>query len=339
MKYKDYYEILGVPRTATAQEIKAAYRKLARKYHPDVNKATDAGNKFKDLNEAYEVLSDKQKKQRYDSLGASWNQESEFTPPPGYENFGQGFSGFGGARGFSGSDFGEFSDFFESIFGEARGQSQHSQQRRYSHGPSRQSKHQEEKPKNPDITEDLLLEPEDLMIDSSKSIRVSYMDKCSSCSGRGSNCYICGGSGYSTVSKVLNVKIPKGIKEGAKIRLSNEGRVDDYGNKGDLFLIVKFKEHPDLKIEGNEVTSDLEISPPEAVFGTISEVKTLHGVVKVTVPAGTQSGKQLRLKGLGIPLKTGGFGYHIAKIKIVVPQNLTAQEIELYRKLLELSKK
>jgi curved DNA-binding protein len=335
MKYKDYYEILGVSRSATEKEIKSAFRKLARKYHPDVNKSPDAVQKFKDLNEANEVLSDPQKRQRYDSLGSSWNQGADFTPPPGYENinmnFGQGMGGFQGFSDLGG--LGGFSDFFSSIFGDVAGQSQQFSRRSAGHSQPRQ------KTENLDITQDIFLEPEDLMGNTSKAVKISYMDKCQNCSGRGSHCYHCGGSGVKSVSKTLNVKIPTGIKEGSKIRISNEGKSDSYGNTGNLYLVIKYKANADFQIDGTDVISELEISPPEAVLGTVASVKTLHGVVKVTIPKNTQAGKSLRLKKLGLPKKEGGFGDHNAKIKIVIPDDPSKEETELYKKLLELSKK
>lgn len=338
MKYKDYYEILGVSKNATEQEIKSAFRKLARKYHPDVNKAANASEKFKDINEAYEVLSDSQKRQRYDNLGSNWHQGSDFTPPPGYENininFGEGFGGFN-----SFNDLGGFSDFFGTIFGDLMGQNA---QKNTGHRSSGRSHHQyQQQPQNNenlDITQDLLLDPEDLLGDITKSVRISYMDKCNDCAGRGSHCYKCGGSGVMSVSKTLNVKIPKGVKEGAKIRLINEGKIDSYNRKGNLYLVVKVKEGA-LKVDGSDVLSELEISAPEAVLGTIAEIKTLQGIVKVTIPPGTQSGKSLRLKKLGLPKKDASLGDHIVKIKITIPDKPSEQEKELYQQLLSLSKK
>lgn len=337
MKYKDYYDVLGVSKTAGEQEIKAAFRKLARKYHPDVNKEANADQKFKDINEAYEVLSDAQKRQRYDSLGSNWNQGMDFTPPPGYENINMNF-GQGGFGDLGGSG---FSDFFSSIFGDFASQSQ-GRSSRSSRSSSRSRGFSSQEPEtdvNLDITQDLSLLPEDLIDDSKKSVKVSYMEKCSSCNGRGSHCYNCGGTGFSTVSKNLFVKVPKGIKEGAKIRLSGEGKADAYGRKGDLYLVIKFKESSDFKISGTDVISEVEIYPQDAIFGTIVEVKTLQGFVKVTIPAESQSGRSLRLKDLGLPKKDGGMGAHIVKIKIVIPENLTKEEKELYKKLAGIRKK
>jgi len=335
MKYKDYYEILGVSKNATEQEIKSAFRKLARKYHPDVNKSPDAVQKFKDINEANEVLSDSQKRQRYDSLGSSWQQGSEFTPPPGFENininFGEGYGGFQSFGDMGG--LGGFSDFFSSIFGDFASQGQQFSQR-----PRSRTSSSREHSENLDITQEIFLEPEDLMGDISKSVKISYMDKCPNCSGRGSHCYQCGGSGVKSVSKTLNVKIPKGVKEGAKIRLAGEGKADTYGSKGNLYLVVRFKSNSYYQIEGSDVSSELEVSAPEAVLGTVASVNTLHGVVKVTIPPATQVGKSLRLKKLGLPKKEGGFGDHNVKIKVVIPNNPTEEEKELYKKLLEISK-
>jgi len=337
MKYKDYYKVLGVSKDADEKQIKAAFRKLARKYHPDVNKDADATVKFKEINEAYEVLSDPQKKQRYDSLGSNWQEGSQFTPPPGYENihmnFGEG--GFGGFRTFN--DFGDmgglggFSEFFESIFGDFSQQSAGSRRQPHSHAQKPQQSEE-----NLDITQDLAIDLEDLMGEGTKAVKISYMDKCSECGGRGSRCYKCGGSGVASVSKVLNVKIPKGIKEGAKIRLVGEGKASFSGRKGNLYFVIKYKHHPDFTVDGTNISSDVEIPAPKAVLGTVAEVKTLHGIVKVTIPHGTQSGKSLRLKNLGLPKKEGGFGDHIAKIKITIPEKPTSEEKELYKKLADL---
>lgn len=344
MQYKDYYKILGVERGASEKEIKSAYRKLARKYHPDVNKSADASKKFKDVNEAYEVLSDTQKRQRYDGLGSNWQEGSNFTPPPGYENinfdFGQGgqggfrnfrhFEDIGGAGGFS--DFFEtlFSDFFQQSGGGARQQAYSSATGRTSGRPP--------KAENLNITQDMLIDLEDLMGNGTKAVKVTMMEKCGECSGKGSYCYQCGGSGFVTETKTLNVKIPKNVKEGSKIRLSGEGKTDNFGRKGDLYLVVKYKKHPNFKPEGANILSDLEVSAPNAVLGTVAQAKTLHGVVKVTIPPGTQSGKSLRLKNLGLPRKEGGYGDHIAKIKIVIPETPSDEERKLYEKLAELDK-
>lgn len=334
MKYKDYYEILGISKNADEKEIKTAYRKLARKYHPDVNKSGGAVDKFKDINEAYEVLSDAQKRKRYDNLGSNWQQGMNFEPPPGYENininFGQGQGGFKGFEDLGG--LGGFSDFFNTIFGDFAQKDPRTSYTKRSRSYASKPEPQRE---NLDITQEILLDIEDLMGDSTKSIRVTFMDKCPNCSGRGSRCYNCGGSGVVSVSRTLNVKIPKGAKEGIKLRFQNEGKSDAYGNKGNIYLIIKYKKHPIFTISGSDVTADLPVPAPIAVLGGIVSVKTLHGIVKITIPEGTQSGKSLRLKKLGLPKKDGEFGDFTAKIKIVIPENPSSKEKELYKKLLK----
>ncbi len=336
MKYKDYYEILGVSRNASEKEIKAAFRKLARKYHPDVNKAVGASENFKDINEAYEVLSDSNKRKRYDSLGSNWNQGSDFTPPPGFENvninFGDNMGGFGGFEDLGG--FG-FSDFFSAMFGDF---AQKDPRTAYTKRARSYTNPQTHPPaKNLDVTQELPLDLEDLMGETTKSVKVTFMDKCSECKGQiGSACSKCGGSGYATNQRTLNLKIPKGIKEGAKFRFQEEGKTDEYGRKGTLFLVVKYRKHPNLKIEGDNVIGEVAISPAKALFGTVTEAKTLHGVVKITIPPKTQSGKSLRLKNLGLPKKSAGFGDHMAKIKITIPENPSEEQEKLYKKLLDL---
>ncbi len=338
MKYKDYYKVLGVEKTASEKEIKTAFRKLARKYHPDVNKTKGSEEKFKELNEAYEVLSDKEKRQRYDGFGGNWQDGSNFTPPPGYEHSNFGGGDFGGFNSFNDlGGMGDFSDFFESMFGDF-GQSTSS----YTQGAQRSQRataSQRPVEKNLDITVDIFIDLEDLMHESTKAIKVSYMDKCPECSGQSSFCHRCGGSGYASVSKRLNVKIPKAIKEGSKIRLLGEGKSSETGKNGNLYFIIKYKKHAYYLNEDSNIIADLEISAPEAVLGTIAEVITLHGVVKMTIPAGTQAGKSLRLKKLGLSKKEGGFGDHIAKIKITIPKKPTEEEKKLYKKLLEIRNK
>jgi len=341
MKYKDYYEILGVSRNATDKEIKSAYRKLAKKYHPDVNKEPGAAEKFKDVNEAYEALSDPQKRQRYDNLGSGWQSGSDFTPPPGFENMNFNFNGMGG-NSYSNINFGDlggfggFSDFFSSLFGDFSGQTSRTNYTK----KARSYRQTPQEPKqNLDITETIIIEPQDVMQGTTKNIKVTYIDKCPECSGRGSKCFRCGGTGLITVVKNLNVKIPKGIKEGQKIRLSSEGKKDATGLTGNLYLIIKFNPKSDFKVEGENVTSILNITPAESVFGAVKNVPTLHGNVKVTIPPNTQSGKSLRLKNLGLPNKDGSFGFMNVKIQIAVEENLSDKQKALYKQLLDLDNK
>ena len=332
MKYKDYYETLGVKRDASDAEIKSAYRKLARKYHPDVNKTKEAEEKFKDINEAYEVLGDKQKRQRYDSLGANWQGGADYTPPPGFENFGFNFNQ-GGAQSFNfGGGAGGFSDFFSSLFGDMMsGQSASqgfggfdfsgadfgsSSTRRQS------SRTSNTKSEDLDITKTLNVTAQELF--DRKPIKVTFtqMDKCGFCNGNG-YCSHCGGTGIETSQKTVNVNLPKEITEGKKVRLKGEGKTGSRGQKGDLYLIVHFKD-AEYKIEDANLTKPIEITPPEAVLGCNKDIKTLHGNINIKIPAGVSSGQALRLKGLGLP-KSSGFGDLNAEIKIVIPKNYSEE--------------
>lgn len=351
MEYKDYYKILGVERDATESKIKSAYRKLARQYHPDVNKSPDAVNKFKDINEAYEVLSDKEKKNRYDSLGANWQQGANFTPPPGFEGFDfSNFSQGGFSQGFSGG--GDFSDFFSSIFGDFMGGgrtqrssrkqsfsyddlfggSKNSSQSSCSSGGCCSGKNKEE---SLDITQDLNITAKDLMSDKPVNVKMNSLEKCLKCSGVGSNCADCGGTGIVSNSRNLTVKIPKGVKEGQKIRLKGEGKSDNYGRKGDLYFTIKFKDSEYI-IDGDDVTKTIEITPAEAVIGTKKDISTLHGSIGIKIPPQTSNSKTLRLKELGLPKKSGGFGNLNVKISINIPKQISDEEKELYNKIFQI---
>ena len=344
MEYKDYYEILGVKRDAGDSEIKSAYRKLARKYHPDVNKTKEAESKFKDINEAYEVLSDKAKRQRYDSLGANWQGGQSYTPPPGFEQF--GFGGQGGnyqSFSFNGEDLGGFSDFFCFLFGDMMmggassrrgagsgfgggfdfGGAQQARQSRTARKP--------QKTEDLDITKNLNVTVEDIFAKKPINVRYTEMKRCTQCSG-GGYCSACGGTGIINEPKSIKVKLPPEVKQGQKIRVKGEGKSDEYGNNGDLYLIINITDR-EYSVDGYDLTKDVEITPSEAVLGTKKEIKTLHGNINIKIPPKTSSGQMLRLKDLGLPKKGGGCGNLNARIKIIIPKNLSDKQIELYRQI------
>ena len=352
MKYKDYYDTLGIKRDATEAEIKSAYRKLARKYHPDVNKTKEAEEKFKEINEAYEVLGDKQKRSRYDSLGANWQGGADYTPPPGFENF-----NFGGGQGyqqfnFNGQDMGGFSDFFSSLFGDMMGAGASSgarggfsgfdfgdmggAQQAYTRRCTSSRRTSQTKSEDLDVTKTLNVTAKDLFSSDPITVKFNDMRKCTQCPGGGGYCQACGGTGIINENKSLKVKLPKEVKEGQKIRLKGEGKVDAYGQKGDLYLIITPKDS-EYEIKGSDLTKEVEITPPEAVLGCKKEIQTLHGKFTIKIPAMTSTGKSLRLKELGLPKKSGGFGNLNAKIKIVLPEKLSQKEIDLYKQLLKTS--
>lgn len=338
MQYKDYYEILGVKREASGAEIKSAYRKLARKFHPDVNKTKEAEQKFKDLNEAYEVLSDKEKRQRYDSLGANWQQGANFTPPPGFEHF--NFNQDGGAQSFDFGDLGGFSDFFGSIFGDMMGaqtrQAGSRQKSRTFHEgfDFGQAPRQAQQPKveNLDITQTLNVSAKDLFEKKPIPVKFKIMEKCPYCSRSSGFCPHCGSTGIISEQKNVNVKLPVEVTQGQKIRLKGEGKTDTRGNKGDLYLTINVKDS-EYQVDGTTLTKEVEITPSQAVLGCKKDIKTLHGNINIKIPANTTG--TLRLKGLGLPKKDSGYGDLNAKIKIVIPKKLSDKQIELYKKLAE----
>lgn len=339
MQYKDYYEILGVKREATGAEIKSAYRKLARKFHPDVNKTKEAEQKFKDLNEAYEVLSDKDKRSRYDSLGANWQEGANFTPPPGFENFNFNFGG-GGAQNIHFEDLGGFSDFFGSLFGDmmgggARKTQSHRQNAYDQYGFGQQPQRQAQQPKaqDLDITQTLHISAKNIYDKKPIPVKFKVLDKCPYCQRGGGFCSHCGGTGIISEQKGVNVKLPPEVHEGQKIRLKGEGKADAYGNKGDLYLKIAIKDS-EYQIDGTNLTKEVEVSPSEAVLGCKKEITTPHGKVTITIPAGASGA--LRLKSLGLPKKDGSYGDLNAKIKIVIPKKLSDKQINLYKKLAEL---
>ena len=353
MQYKDYYEILGVKRDATEAEIKSAYRKLARKYHPDVNKTKEAESKFKDINEAYEVLGDKQKRQRYDSLGANWQGGAEYTPPPGFEQF-----NFGGGQGGTyqtfnfGGDMGGFSDFFSSLFGDMMsgqmgGQSSRRTRSAFdgfdfgtagaaganrSSRTSRTAREAQTMNENLDVTKTLNVTAKDLFDQKPITVKFNEIERCNQCPPNGGYCSVCGGTGIRTEQKSIKVKLPPEIKEGQKVRVRGEGKGDTRGQKGDLYLVINIKDK-EYDVDGIDLTKDVEITPPEAVLGCKKEISTLHGNIGIKIPPKTSSGQMLRLKNLGLPKKSGGFGNLNARVKIVIPKDISAKQIELYKQI------
>ena len=295
MEYKDYYKILGVERDAKEAEIKTAYRRLARKYHPDVSKEADAEKKFKEVGEAYEVLKDNEKRQAYDQLGANWKSGQNFNPPPGWEDI---FSGAGNASsaGFGASG---FSDFFESMFG--GGFSQTGGTSGFQHGGF-QSKGADQHAK-------ISITLEDAYKGTKKNIRLGDKQR-----GNGRN---------------LDVKIPAGITSGKRIRLAGQGGQGAGGGpSGDLYLEVNITPHRLFKVDGKNILLDLPIAPWEAVLGAQIQVPTLNGRVEVKIPAGSQSGKKLRLKSRG--LQGHPAGDQIVALQIVMPESKSDKDKRFY---------
>jgi curved DNA-binding protein len=301
--FRDYYEILGVERGASADEIRRAYRTLARKHHPDVNKEEGAEDRFKEISEAYEVLRDPEKRARYDRLGANWRAGQDVSGSPGFDESSgfEGFEGFGGREGFGdiGFDFGgdEFSDFFSGLFGR-RGRARRSNGS--AAGFSLRGGDRE-------AVLELTLEE----VATGGKRRISLAD-----------------------GRSFEVNIPRGVRDGQRIRLAGEGEQGIGGGPpGDLFLRVRVAPHPRFRVEGRDLYTDLPVAPWEAALGATVEVRTLTGNANVRVPAGSSSDRRLRLRGEGLPDAQGRPGDLYAVVKIRVPAKLTPTERELFEKL------
>lgn len=308
MEYKDYYKLLEVSKGATQDEVSKAFKKLARKYHPDLNPNNpEAETKFKEINEAYEVLKDPEKRKLYDSLGPNWKEGQNFQPPPGYENFQFRSGDFGGAG---------FSDFFETIFGGAGG-----------YGGGRFGGDPFGRPmrtKGRDAEAGLGLSLEEAYQGGRKTVTLQEQVR--------------DASGIPRLQqKTLEVNIPAGIKDGAKIRLAGQGQPGFGGGQaGDLLLHVSIAEHPLFRLEGGHVLYDLRLAPWEAVLGSTVRVPTLDGPVDMTIPAGVGSGQKLRLAGKGLG-RGAAQGDQFVRIVIRSPKTLTDKERELWRELSEVS--
>jgi curved DNA-binding protein len=304
MDYKDYYKILGVERTATQDEIKRAYRKLARKYHPDVNKEADAETKFKEAGEAYEVLKDPEKRAAYDQLGSNWQAGQEFRPPPGWDS---GFEFSGG--GYTEADADSFSDFFENLFGGARG----------GPGGGRTYRRQEFHAQGQDHHARIEVSLKDAYEGATRTITLHAPEV--------------DAAGHVVVKdRTIRVTIPKGITAGQHIRLAGQGSPGmGQGRAGDLFLEVQFQQDKVFEVDGRDVYVDLPIAPWEAALGGKVKVPTPAGTVELSVPKGARSGQKLRLKGRGIPSKQPGDLY--AVLQIVVPPADSAKATELYEQM------
>ena len=317
VKFQDYYETLGVKRAATAEAIKQAFRGLARRYHPDVAKDKVAGEaKFKEINEAYEVLGDPEKRRRYDELGMDWQQEGRGPPPPPSEARGGGrarpdepeveFDGTG------------FSDFFESYFGNRTGG--FGSHRGFSAGES----DPEESAYRPgrDFEADLLVTLEDAHRGSRRKVTLRRPAQ----------------RGEAERSHTYNVRIPPGMREGQRIRLAGQGSAG-HGTApaGDLYLRIRFARHPDLRVQGDDLYCDLDLSPWEAILGAKANLPTLEKATTLRVPPGTVSGTQLRVRGQGLSREDGKRGDLYAEVHVQIPTTVSSEERALWEKLAAVS--
>ena len=298
MDFKDYYKILAVEPTADDKAIKTAYRKLARKYHPDVSKEAGAEDKFKEASEAYEVLSSPEKRAEYDDLRKYGQQGRPFQPPPGWQ-------GRGGAGGFGGQDNGDFSDFFSSIFGGR-------QQGGRSHNPGRRGQ---------DVEMELAIFLEETLSAESKQVSFKVPQ------------HNAAGQRVADITKTLNVKIPAGVVDGERIRLKGQGAPGVAGGEnGDLYLIIRLAPHPKFDVEGHDLIITVPLAPWEVALGAKVAVPTLTGKINLTIRPDSQNGQRLRIKGNGLLNKQGQRGDLLAQIKVVMPPSNDATR-ELWKTL------
>ncbi|MHB8348497.1 MAG: DnaJ C-terminal domain-containing protein [Acidiferrobacterales bacterium] len=302
MKFKDYYKIMGLSRDASADEIKRAYRKLARKYHPDVSKEPQAEERFKELGEAYEVLRDAQKRASYDHLGSAWQPGQEFTPPPDWQP--SGFEFHPDPRGGAGNH--HFSDFFESLFGHAF----HAGSGTQGAGPRMRGQDQHSK---------ITISLEDAYHGAARIIQLGVPERDA-------------GGNRVMRNHTLQVQIPPGVVQGQQIRLAGQGLAGaGSAPRGDLYLEVELQVHPYFEPEGQDIYLKLPLTPWEAALGAQLTVPTLGGKVDVKIPAGSQSGQKLRLKGRGLGSKSRGDQYVV--LQIVTPPAATPAAREIYKQM------
>ena len=338
VKTRDYYEVLGVGRSATGDEIKTAYRKLARKFHPDLNPGDKAAEeRFKELQEAYDVLSDPEKRKLYDQYGENWRavQQGGGPPPPGWEGARAGRGGpQAGGFDFSGFDFGGFSssaggsDIFEELFGSAGG-GRGGRGRRSNRGR--------------DVEAEIELSLEEAHRGVRRTLSMQVAEICPTCQGTGvvnddQTCPTCGGAGQVAKPRTIEVNIPAGVRDGSTVRLAGQGGAGMNGAQaGDLYLHIRLRPHPVFTVRGDDLEVDLPIAPWEAVLGARIEVPTIEGQAEMTVPAGAQSGQRMRLRGQGLNKRKGGRGNEYVRLKIVVPKETSDEERRLYEELKRVS--
>ncbi len=336
-KTRDYYEVLGVKRDASDDEIKKAYRKLARKFHPDLNPGDKtAEDQFKQLQGAYDVLSDAENRKLYDQYGENWRavKAGGEPPPPGWQ---PGAPPRGtGARTGGGFDFGDFEfgsfggrgggagfDIFEELFGGERGRTQRSG-------------------RGQDVEAELEMTLEEAHRGARRTLQMQVAEICPKCNGSGVKddrpCDTCGGAGQVLRQKNIEVNIPAGVRDGSTVRLAGQGGSGNNGGEpGDLYLHIRVRPHPVFTVKGDDLEVELPVAPWEAVLGASVEAPTIDGRVDLKVPPGAKSGQRLRLRGQGLNKRKGGRGDEYVRLKVVVPKDVSAEERRLYEELKRVS--
>lgn len=322
MAGKDYYKILGLSRNASEKEIKQAYRRLARKYHPDINPGDKSAEaKFKEMNAAHEVLSNPEKRKKYDQFGEQWEYADQFAKSGGQERVRWDF-GRGGTS-FEYGDVSGFGDIFSSLFGYSGTGS------RMRRGPRR----------GQDIESPIQVTLEEAYHGSTRLMQLQTEEPCTACGGTGRVgnrvCTICNGAGGKMIPKRLEVKIPVGVRDGSRIRIAGEGGPGlAGGSKGDLYLIVKVLPHKLFERKGDDLYTEVSVPLATAILGGELRLPTLNGSLSLKIPPETQNGKVFRLAGKGMPqLSNSKYGNMFAKVKVVLPTNLTEEEKKLFERL------
>ena len=321
---KDFYEALGVPRTATEKDIKAAYRKLARKYHPDVNPGDKAAEaRFKEVNTAHEVLSDPEKRKKYDRWGDRWEMADQF------EAQGAGPRGAGAAfRGGNAESFGDFGSIFEQFFRRERG------------GPRAAAGNR----RGTDVETPVEVSLEEAFHGTVRTVNLQAQENCKTCGGSGevagAICHACEGMGVLSRPKRIEVRIPAGVKTGSRVRVAGEGRPGaGKGQAGDLYLVVTVQPHGRFERRGDDLHSEVDVPLLDAVLGGEVTVPTIDGRVALRIPEGTQNGRQFRLTGKGMPVlgQAGKRGDLLARVRVALPERLTDEERQHFEALRKLS--
>ena len=328
---RDFYQVLGLPRTASPDDIKKAYRRLARQYHPDLHagaKKAEMEKKFKELNEAQEVLTDPEKRKKYDQYGADWEQAQAFEKAR-QQTGGQGFGGPWGSDGSynrpgsGGAGSEQFSDFFENLFGN-RGRG----------GAGRSGAGMP----GEDLETDVQLGLREVLTGVTRRVNLREPRTCLTCQGSGTvrsrSCITCQGAGMTTESKTIEVRIPAGVQDGTRVRVAGKGQPGTHGGKrGDLYLHVVIPSDPIFRRQGSDLHVSLPVYPWEAMLGAEVTAPTLAEPVKVKIPPGSKADGKLRLKGKGLPSATGGHGDLFLTLQIVIPSGLSEDERMLYEQL------
>jgi molecular chaperone DnaJ len=330
MTAADFYSLLGVSKGATEKEIKAAYRKLARKYHPDVNPGDkDAEAKFKEINNAYEVLSDKDKRKKYDKYGDKWQYADQLEEAERQQAQYRQYSSGGGGQSFHfGGDIGGMDSIFDELFGGARGHG----------GFTRQARPR----KGQDLETEVEVTLEEAFAGTARTISLQAEEPCASCKGTGQianvACSVCRGAGFVAGVKRLEVKIPAGVTTGSRVKVTGKGQPSFGGGPaGDLYLVVKVRSHPTFERRGDNLHVTIDVPLTTAVLGGTIQVPTLKGKLELKIPAETQNGRTFKLGGQGMPhLGKDQKGDLLVKVNVVLPDKLSEKEKELFRQLQEL---